>query len=931
MSAWGVVFAVMVPMVAAAADDAALKTFRREIQPMLAKYCYDCHGDGIAKGGVTLDEFKDAAALHDPKLWMRALKNVRSGIMPPADETPLPAAEADKLMQWIKREALGLDPAKPDPGRVTVRRLNRVEYRNTVRELTGVDYDTQKEFPADDTGHGFDNIADVLTISPMLLEKYLDAAQAVISKAVITKPRMVVEVSVPGKQFATVKVDTTLPEPPKPATPAEPPVAAATPPPAAEAAPAPVASLVAAVNPAAPPVAGQVPAGAPGRGQKGFAGRQGRGRGGPPPVTRPAPVVEGDTVVLSYYTPAVVAAKHRVERAGKYQLVLDVTAQETYADDLFDLNKCQIAFTLDGEKLLDQEFVREGYGRKYEFTYDRELTAGEHEFAMEIKPLAPETPQYRKLRLRINTVTVRGPLAPEFWAPTPGYAKYFPREVPAGAKERRAYAREVLEKFATRAFRSPVDSVTLDRLVALAEKVSLQPTSTFEAGVSQAMVAVLASPTFIFREDRTEPLKRGQTYASIDEFALASRLSYFFWSSMPDEELMRLAAAGKLRANLPAQVDRMLGDARAQELVRNFAGQWLQARDIATVPITADDVFLRDHPNPELEEAREIFNRVQAIPQGSRTPEDAAAFGKARGIVQTFNFGRQNRPDLTDALRKAMLQETELTFGLIFKEDRSLLELIESDYTFLNEALAKHYGIEGVSGPEMRKVTLAPDSPRGGILTQGTVLAVTSNPTRTSPVKRGVFILDAILGLPPAPPPPNIPALEDAASAAELRKMNLRETLALHAKNAMCASCHARMDPLGLALENFNAMGMWRTTDVGQPFQTAGKLITGESFGDIRELKHVLATAHRRDFYYCLSEKLLTYALGRGLESYDIVTLDQLVAKLEASGGRPSALLQAIVNSAPFQQRRPTAASLAGEPTNAGQPSASLAQTFSKP
>ena len=206
-----------------------------------------------------------------------------------------------------------------------------------------------------------------------------------------------------------------------------------------------------------------------------------------------------------------------------------------------------------------------------------------------------------------------------------------------------------------------------------------------------------------------------------------------------------------------------------------------------------------------------------------------------------------------------------MDFAYLLKEDRSLLELIECDYTFLNEDLAKHYGISGVTGPEMRKVMLPPGSPRGGVLTQGTTLAVTSNPTRTSPVKRGVFILNAILGTPPAPPPPNIPALEDAASPEKIKHMTLRETLALHAQNDMCRSCHSRMDPLGLALENFNALGMWRDAELGRPVEPAGTLITGEPFADIRALKHVLATKHRRDYYYCVSEKLLTYALGRGL------------------------------------------------------------------
>ena len=906
---------LLLPALASAAEP-SLEIFRRDARPILAKYCYDCHGDGVAKGGVTLVQFETAAALRDNKLWFHALKNLRSGVMPPAAEPQPSAAEAEKLMAWIKREAMGLDPAKPDPGRVTVRRLNRVEYRNTVRDLLGVEFDTFREFPADDTGSGFDNIADVLTISPMLLEKYLDAAQTIVAKGVVTKPKTVVEQVLFGRQFATVRADTTLPEPPKPAVPAEAPAA-----PAEIAIPtAPTGPVVAGPGQAPTPA---LPARGKGRFGQGFG--QGRGRGGPPPMTKPAPIVEADSVLLSYYTPALVAAKLRAERAGQYQLVWDLIAHETYADNLFDLNKCRMVLAVDGAPLLDQEFVREGYGKKFEFAFDRELPAGEHEFSLEIKPIGPDTPQYRKLRLRINSLTVRGPLAPESWVPTPGYAKFFPRAVPADAGGRRAYAREILGAFATRAFRGPVEVEKLDDLVGLAEKIYSLPGGNFETGVAQAMTATLASSSFLFREDRTEPLRAGQAHPFVDEHALASRLSYFFWSSMPDAELSRLAAAGKLRAGLPAQIDRMLADARAQEFVRNFTGQWLQARDIATVAITPEEIFLRDHPNPGLIEARATVARVQAIPSGDRSEEDAAAFQKARSL--TFEFFRTPKPDLGESLRRAMARETELTFAHLLKEDRSFLELLESDYTFLNEELAAHYGIEGVTGPEMRRVQLPPGSPRGGVLTQGTILAVTSNPTRTSPVKRGVFILDAILGTPPAPPPPNIPALEDAAPADRLRTLSLRDTLALHAKDALCSSCHSRMDPLGLALENFNAMGQWRTTEVGQPVQPAGKLASGEAFADIRELKHILATNHRREFYLCLSEKLLTYALGRGLDYYDTTTLDQLVARLEASGGKPSALLHGIVNSAPFQQRRQAAPALAGDTETAAPSPGRLTQT----
>jgi len=259
---------------------------------------------------------------------------------------------------------------------------------------------------------------------------------------------------------------------------------------------------------------------------------------------------------------------------------------------------------------------------------------------------------------------------------------------------------------------------------------------------------------------------------------------------------------------------------------------------------------------------------------------------------------------LTEDLRRAMRQETESVFACIRLEDRSLLELLDSDYTFLNEALARHYGITNVFGPEMRRVTLPPDSPRGGILTEGAVLAVTSNPTRTSPVKRGVFILDNILGTPALPPPPNVPPLEAALAGLTNRVPSLRETLAVHRQNPLCASCHDQMDPIGLALENFNALGRWRDQEFGQPIDPSGQLVTGETFANIRELKRVLVRNHARDFYRTLTQKLLTYALGRSLDYYDAETVDQIVDRIEKSGGRPSALLAGIVESAPFQKTR---------------------------
>lgn len=835
----------------------AMEVFKQDIQPLLQEYCYNCHGEGERKGGVDLDAFKDEASLKDHQLWLRVLRNTRSRIMPPADDDYLEQADIDRLGAFIKRAIFELDPARPDPGRVTVRRLNRVEYRNTVKALLGVDYDTQKEFPADDTGNGFDNNGDVLTISPMLLEKYLDAAQAIVAGAVPVQPRVVAEQVIEGRQFATVKLE------------------------------APV-SLVGdglTVEATAAPVAGDK-------------------SGGAPPAAifqRPAPAIAWRALDLSYYTPATVAATHRVDLPGKYEIELNLRAVEQYVDDQFDYNRCRVIFTADGEKLMDQEFVREG-DKSFKFTYPREWQAGEHTLAFEVRPIGPDRDQKRLLRLRVGEVIVRGPADEQHWVQPKRYAHFFPRPVPKDAAARKAYARELLTDFATRAYRRPPDQEGLDKLVALAAHTTEQPGATFEAGIAQAMVAVLASPRFIFREEETLPLTPGQTHPLVDEWSLASRMSYFLWSSMPDAELFRLAQEGRLRASLPLQIDRMLADPKAEQFVRNFTGQWLQARDITTVVINPLDVFLRENPNPEFDRALEAFRRINKIPAAQRTAAQQAEFDQAFKIAMPVF--RAPKPQLTMSLREAMQQETEMTFAHVLKEDRSLLELIEADYTFLNEELAQHYGVPGVTGREMRKVQLPADSLRGGILTQGTVLAVTSNPTRTSPVKRGVFILKAVLGTPPAPPPPNIPPLENVATKEELSKMTLRETLDLHAKNSMCASCHKRMDPLGLALENFNAMGHYREVDSNQPVETAGKLITGEKFANIRELKHILATGHRYDYLHNMAETLLTYALGRGLDYTDVGTIDQLVARLQAAGDRPSALIHGIIESAPFQQRR---------------------------
>jgi hypothetical protein len=703
-------------------DKAAAARFHERVEPILETYCYGCHGFGERKGGRAFDEFKsDKALVGDVKLWLAVLKNVRAGVMPPADEARPTEAERKHLFDWIGRDVFKTNPADPDPGRVTLRRLNRAEYRNTIRDLTGVDYDTSSEFPPDDSGYGFDNIGDAMSVSPLLMEKYLSAARAIVAQAVPEKE--------PGKK----------------------------------------------------------------------------------------------------------------DKKG-----------------------------------------REAYDR----------------------------------------IFVDGP-------------------APDDAEKRDAYAREILGAFVRRAYRRPVDDHTVDRLAKLAKQMYSAPGQSFEAGIGGAMVAVLASPRFLFRVEDVDAKTADERHPLVDEYSLASRLSYFLWSTMPDDELVQLAKKGELRANLAAQVERMLKDPRSEALAENFAGQWLKARDVEHLDIDPVGALGLQHELDELqrklyrlrrerdrrreedekksdkEKADAEEDRKVAAKEGEEKDEEKrelrwderekirAEYRRLRSIGEMFNSD----------LRRAMRDETQKYFDYVVRENRNVMELVDSNYTFVNETLAKHYGIEGVKGDEMRRVELPADSPRGGVLTQATFLAVTSNPNRTSPVKRGLFILDNILGSPPVPsPPPNVPLLEMAETGIRDHRPTVRELQEQHRRDPLCHACHARMDPLGLALENFNALGMWRDSENNQPIDASGTLLTGEKFDGIGQLKAIIKDQHRLDFYRCLTEKLLTYSLGRGLEYYDEHTVDVIVGRLDREQGKFSALLLGIIESAPFQKQRraESVASVAG-------------------
>lgn len=847
------------PLAHGAASPAA--QFRKEIQPILQEFCYDCHGDGSKKGEVAFDELKSDAAIVDHELWLKALKNVRAGLMPPAKKPQPSAQQIQQLENWVKYRAFGIDARNPDPGRVTVRRLNRVEYRNTIRDLMGVDFNSTVEFPPDDTGFGFDNIGDVLTVSPMLLEKYMDAAKSIVMEAVPTVSRVVPEKMLAGSRFHPV-----------------------------------------------------------GSGEN--TGSRNNGNRAP----------RDSMLSLSFYDEASVLSTHNVEQAGDYKLALELRVKGNFD---FDPGRCRVVFKVDDRQVLETNFSWQA-GKTFPFEFDQKWETGDHRMVVEVHPLTPVDKKINSLDLQIVSATIRGPLDQKYWTHPKNYERFFPSEVPADAAGRQKYARQILEKFASKAFRRPVDARTVDRLVAVAETIYKQPGKTFETGVAQGLVGVLASPRFLFRlEEPASGTLRQASSAFVDEYSLASRLSYFLWSTMPDEELIALARRRELRKNQAAQVKRMLSDRRSDAFVQNFTGQWLQNRDIEGAAIDARVVLARDAGQErQLRQQQEEFRLRFANPNAATNRAGltngfgfANPGGGTNRLGGTNQLGRGNnrqrffqpRVQLDRPLKLAMQSETEMYFSHIIREDRSVTELIDSDYTFLNDKLATFYGITNVTGAEMRRVTLPPDSPRGGILTQGSVLVVTSNPDRTSPVKRGIFILSNILGTPTPPPPANVPALEAADKDFKDKDHDptLREALAVHRNEPLCNSCHARMDPIGLAFENFNAMGMWRDKERGQAIDGAGKLVTGESFNGVGELKKILAKDHRMDFYRCLTEKLLTYALGRGVDYYDTETMDQIVHRLDQANGRFSALLTGIIESAPFQKQRLQALPVQDESTPA--------------
>jgi len=759
-------------LAAAPADEPVAKTpstakdpFIESVKPAFTKYCITCHNDKKMSGGMTLEPFSDTASArksHD--LWDKVKEMVSNKQMPPKSKPQPSDAERKAIVAWIDSVAIKVDCSLTrDPGRPTIRRLNRSEYNNTIRDLVGVDFKPADDFPSDDVGYGFDNIGDVLSMPPILLEKYLAAAEKILDRAIVV-PKLI---KVSKDTFRPQNVRTTL-------------------------------------GP--------------------FANQQGK---------RIA-LTQNGAAFFQYDFPY----------EGEY--VLRARAYGEQAGD--ELPRLSIEYDRKPVKDHDVEAV-EGKATLYEARVN--VTQGRHDvrfaFTNDFEDKDAADPKKRDRNLYIEVMEVEGPFKPVRPEPPLTHRRllFVSPEPPA---DRAAAARQILERFATRAYRRPVKPDEVARLVKLFEFAD-QAQEPFERSIQHALKAVLVSPQFLFRIERDANPNNPEAIHAVSQHELATRLSYFLWSTMPDEELTRLANQGKLREPgvLSVQVRRMLKDPKSIAITENFAGQWLMLRTLATM-----------------------------------TPD--------KGTYRNFD----------PVLRSAMVRETELYFDHVMREDRSILEFLDSDYTFVNDRLARHYGIRGVTGSEFKKVTLI-DRNRGGLITQASVLTVTSNPTRTSPVKRGKWILENILGTPPPPPPPDVPELEEDSNA--VLTGSLRQRMEKHRENASCAVCHAKLDPLGFGLENFDGVGAFRENDGKFKIDPSGVLPDGSKFSGPEELRKVLL-AKADQFRRTLSEKMLTYALGRGLEYYDRCAVDDIMSALKMGDDKFSAMIIAVVQSDPFQKRR---------------------------
>jgi hypothetical protein len=733
-------------------------------------------------GGLALDSLDLSKPSAHAATWEKVALKLRGGLRPPGGMPRPPEPARMALVSYLESSLDAAALAAPNPGRPALHRLNRAEYANAIRDLLALDVDTSVLLPPDDSSDGFDNNADVLGVSPALLERYLAAARSVSTLAL-------------GDPAATPTTRTYR----------------------------------------APPDMSQ---------------RQHR---------------EG----LPLGTQGGLVATHVFPSDGEY--AFKVKLLETTLGTIRGLeyvNRVEVA--LDGDRIHLAEVggaadyvgsadnatdVLNDIGAR--LTVRAAVTAGPHAVATAF--LARSAVQggarlqaFRRTNVdttdhtgvpHIESITITGPFHPGHVARTPSRDRIFVCR-PASPSQEPACARQIVETLARRAYRRPVTAAEVTRLLTFYEAGRRE--GTFDRGIERALRSILTSPKFVFRAEQDPPAAAGAT-APVSDLELASRLSFFVWSSIPDDELIAVASRGGLRqpAVLERQVRRMLADRRAEALISNFAGQWLQLRNLrASIP------------------------------------------------------DQNDFPNFDDNLRQAFRRETELLFESVVREDRSVLDLLTADYTFVNERLASHYGIRNVYGSHFRRVPVT-DEARRGLLGHGSILLLTSHPDRTSPVLRGKWILDNLLGTPPPPPPANVPALEESQGQTP---RTVREQMEIHRQNPACASCHRMMDPLGLALENFDAVGAWRSRDAGQPVDAAVELVDGTHLEGVAGLRQALLA--RSDlFVRRLTEKMLTYAMGRGLEYYDRPAVRRVARDAARQGFRFSAIVMGVVNSPPFRMR----------------------------
>jgi mono/diheme cytochrome c family protein len=744
---------------------------------LLDRYCVTCHNERLKTAGLRLDQIDVSRPDVEPEVWEKVARKLHTGIMPPAS-TPQPS-EADRraLLTWLEKELDAASAARPNPGRTeTLRRLNRTEYQNAIRDLLALDIDAASLLPPDESGHGFDNVT-VSDLPPTLLDRYISAAQKISRLAI-------------GRTQSSLQSD--------------------------------VIRL-------------------------------------PPDLTQ-----EDQMPGLPIGTRGGVAVPYTFAENGEYDIqVWLARSLEGNVSGLREPRPHEMLLLIDREPVAT--FTIQKSADVADTLLDRDLktrvavSAGPHELAVTFvkegsslvdtgrQPLQSRYNDRRHPRITpaIDQVSVTGPYAATGAGNTPSRRRVFVCQ-PVGNEE--GCAKTILATLMRRAYRRPISKAEVEGPMAFYREGRAD--GDFDAGIGRALTAVLVNPEFLFRVE-ADPKKTpaGSAYR-ISDLELASRLSFFLWSSIPDDELLEAAIRGTLSRpeELEKQTRRMLADRRSFNLTTNFAGQWLRLRNLEAV-----------NPN-----------------------------------ANQF-------PDFDDNLRQAFRQETELLIDSVLREDRSVLDLIRADYTFLNERLARHYGIPGVYGGRFRRVTLTPESKRGGLLRHGSVLSVTSYATRTSPVIRGVWVLSNMFGAPPPPPLPNVPSLDENPVAASLP---MRERLAAHRNNAVCANCHRTIDPVGFSLESFNAIGQWRDHEGDdQPIDASGALPGVGEFRGVTGLEQGLLRRPEL-FAGTLTEKLLTFALGRGVEYYDAPAIRKIVRDAAHDGYRVSSLILGIVKSVPFQNRR---------------------------